>query len=170
MSPQAISLNPSVTVEKKDIGQSRSVDLKVVDERPSKVLGTRGGIYSDTALLTIDGGLEEPIRQELAGALSGYGFSVANAYETDIDMTVYVETLGYEISGEKYPKVIKNNILLRVECNKKGEKFTSKYSANVEEEVLITPLASQNEKMINKIVSKALSAVIEDEKLLNFLN
>ncbi len=170
VSPQSISLNPSITVDKKDIGRSRSIDLKVVDERPSKVLGTRGGIYSDTALLTINGGSEEPIRQELVGALSGYGFNMINSNATDIDMTIFVESLGYEILGKKFPKVIKNNILLRVKCNKKDKSFTSKYAASIEEEVLITPLASQNEKMINKIVSKALSAVVKDKKLLKFLN
>lgn len=172
VSPQTIVLNPSVTVDQKNIGQGRSINLKVIDERSSKVLGSRGGIYSDTALLTIEGGPEEPIRQEVVGALSGYGFNVIssrNKDNADIDMTVVIETLGYEMIGDKFPKVIKNNILLKAVCNKESEEFTSRYAANIEEEVLMTPLAAKNEKMINNLVSKALSALVKDQKLLGFL-
>ncbi len=169
ISPQAINLNPSVTVNKTDIGQGRSLNLTVVDKRPTKALGSRGGIYSDTALVTIAGGPEEPIRQELIGALSGYGFQVIDAANADVDLTIEIEALGYQTQGSKYPLLIKNNILLKAICNKDGAEFISRYSANKEEEVLVMPTASQNERMINALVSKALSALVRDEKLLNFL-
>jgi len=169
ISPQSISLNPSVTVEKNNIGQGRSLNLTVLDKRATKALGSRGGIYSDTALVTIAGGPEEPIRQELIGALSGYGFNVINAANADIDLTIEVETLGYETQGSKYPLLVKNNILLKAVCNKQESEFVSRYSANKEEEVLTSPTANQNERMINSLVSKALSALVKDQKLLNFL-
>ncbi len=169
ISPQAIILNPSVTVEKSNIGQDRSLNLSVVDKRPVKALGSRGGIYSDTALVTIAGGPEEPIRQELIGALSGYGFNVINAANADIDLVIEIETLGYQTQGDKYPLLVKNNILLKAICNKESAEFVSRYSANKEEEVLAPPTANQNERMINGLVSKALSALIKDQKLLNFL-
>ncbi len=169
ISPQAIMLNPSVTVDQNNIGQGRSINLSVVDKRPTKALGTRGGIYADTALVTIAGGPEEPIRQELVGALSGYGFNVINAANADIDLVIEIETLGYETKGSKYPLRIKNNILLKAICNKQGSEFISRYSANKEEEVLTTPTANQNERMINALVSRALSALVKDQKLLSFL-
>lgn len=173
ISPQAINLNPSVTVSKSNIGQGRTIHLKVVDKRPTKALGSRGGIYSDTALVTIAGGPEEPIRQELFGALSGYGFNVGNGYsvaEGDIDLTIEIEALGYETIGAKFPKVVKNNILLKAVCNNDGSKFSSRYAANKKEEVLMAPTANKNERTINSLVSKALSAMVKDKKLLTFLN
>ncbi len=171
ISPQAINLNPSVTVSKNNIGQGRTINLKVVDKRTTKALGTRGGIYSSTALVTIAGGPEEPIRQELYGALSGYGFNVGNdsIAESDIDLTIEIEALGYQTVGDKFPKVIKNNILLKAICTKEGSKFSSRYAANKEEEVLMAPTANKNERTINGLVSKALSAMVEDKKLLDFL-
>ncbi len=169
ISPQSIELNPSVTVEKSNIGQGRSLNLTVIDKRPVKTLGSRGGIYSDTALVTIAGGPEEPIRQELVGALNGYGFSVIDAANADIDLTIEIETLGYQTQGDKYPLLIKNNILLKAICNKKGSEFISRYSANKEEEVLVPPTANKNERMINSLVSKALSALVKDKKLQEFL-
>lgn len=172
ISPQAINLNPSVTVNKNNIGQGRTIHLKVVDKRPTKALGTRGGIYSSTALVTIAGGPEEPIRQELYGALSGYGFNVGNGSsktEDDIDLTIEIEALGYQTVGDKFPKVVKNNILLKAICDKDGSKFSSRYAANKEEEVLMAPTANKNERTINSLVSKALSAMVKDKKLLAFL-
>ncbi len=169
ISPQSIILNPSVTVEQNIIGEGRSINLNVVDKRSTKVLGTRGGIYSDTALVTIAGGPEEPIRQELVGALSGYGFNVINAANADLDLTIEIETLGYQTLGDRYPKVVKNNILLKAICNKEGAEFISRYAANKEEEVLVTPTASQNERIINALVSRALSALVKDPKLLSFM-
>ncbi len=169
ISPQAIILNPSVTVEKSNIGQGRSLNLSVVDKRPVKALGSRGGIYSGTALVTIAGGPEEPIRQELVGALSGYGFNVIDAADADVYLVIEIETLGYQTQGDKYPLLVKNNILLKAICNKEGSEFISRYSANKEEEVLTPPTENQNERMINGLVSKALSAFIKDQKLLNFL-
>jgi len=169
ISPQSIALNPSVTVEKNNIGQGRSLNLSVVDKRPVKALGSRGGIYSDTALVTIAGGPEEPIRQELIGALSGYGFNVIDAANADVDLVIEIETLGYQTQGDKYPLLVKNNILLKAICNKESGEFVSRYSANKEEEVLTPPTANQNERLINGLVSKALSALIKDQKLLGFL-
>jgi uncharacterized lipoprotein len=169
ISPQAIVLNPSVTVERNNIGQGRSLNLTVVDKRSVKALGSRGGIYSETALVTIAGGPEEPIRQELVGAMSGYGFNVIDAANADIDLIIEIETLGYQTQGDKYPLLVKNNILLKAICNKENAEFVSRYSANKEEEVLTPPTANQNERMINGLVSKALSALIKDKKLLTFL-
>lgn len=169
ISPQSISLNPSVTVEQKNIGQGRSVNLSVVDKRATKALGSRGGIYAGTALLTIAGGPEEPIRQELAGALSAYGFNVINAMNADINMVVEIETLSYEKTAETYPMLINNNILLKAICNKPEAEFTSRYSANKAQNMVTTPTVSQNEKMINELVSKALTALLNDQRLLDFL-
>lgn len=169
ISPQSIILNPSVTVDQQNIGQGRSINLNVVDKRPTKALGTRGGIYSRTALVTIAGGPEEPIRQELAGVFSGYGFNVINAANADLDLTIEIETLGYTMVGDQFPKVIKSNILLKAICTKTDSEFSSRYAANKEEEVLTTPTANQNERTINALVSKALSALVKDQRLLNFI-
>jgi len=169
ISPQAISLNPSITVDKTNIGQGRTLNLSVIDKRPGKALGSRGGIYSDTALVTIAGGPEEPIRQELVGALSGYGFNVIDAANADIDLTIEIEALGYQTVGSKYPLLIKNNVLLKAICHNEDSEFISRYSATKEGEVLMPPTTNQNERMINGLVSKALSALVQDQKLLNFL-
>ncbi len=169
VSPQAVKLNPSVSVDRMNLGQGRSIHIRVIDKRPVKALGSRGGIYADTALLTIAGGPEEPIRQELAGVFTAYGFNVIDAVNADVTLTVEIEALGYQILGEKFPKVLKNTILLRAICEKADATFTSKYAANKEQEILITPTASQNERTINALVSRALNALIRDERLLKFL-
>lgn len=169
ISPQSIQLNPSVTVPQSNMGQGRSINLTVVDQRKVKALGSRGGIYARTALVTIDGGPEEPIRQELAGALSGYGFNVINAVNADINLNIDIETLGYESVGNTFPKQVKNNILLKATCTKNGSEFSSRYAANKVEELLVEPTAGQNERMINSLVSRGLSALMTDQRLLDFL-
>lgn len=169
ISPQSIPLNPSVTVKAQNIGMGRSMNLKVVDTRPDPVLGSRGGIYAKTAVLTIEGGVEEPIRQEVAGALSAYGFSVVDVMNSDLTMRVEVETLDYEKTGKKFPMMIKNHILIKAICEKNGEEFTSRYSANRSKEYVATPSEKQNEAMINELVSKALNAMLSDPRLITFL-
>ncbi len=169
ISPQAIPINPSVTVPSQNIGQGRSVNLSVVDTRENKVLGSRGGVYAKTAVLTIDGGPEEPIKQEVAGALTAYGFTVLNAMNADMSLRIEVDTLDYEKTGKTFPMVIKNQILLKAICNKAGEEFTSRYSANRAKEYVTTPSAKQNEEMINELVSKALNAMLKDPRLIEFM-
>ena len=64
-SPQQITVNPVINTETESYGAGRGLTVSVEDARSNKELGSRGGAYKDTSLITIDNSLEEAITRFL---------------------------------------------------------------------------------------------------------
>ena len=63
-SPQKITLAPSFPAPEQAIGNKQPVHVRVSDDRRDKVLGSRGGAYRDTALITAQINREGAILKE----------------------------------------------------------------------------------------------------------
>ena len=74
-SPQQITINPSVDTSAEDYGLGRSVQIVVEDHRAVKELGSRGGVYKDTSLITIGNSITEAIAGAAEARLAIQGFN-----------------------------------------------------------------------------------------------
>lgn len=54
-SPQQLSPQPKLTTQLAPVGHGQPVSVRVVDGRPSPTLGSRGGLYPETALVSVSG-------------------------------------------------------------------------------------------------------------------
>ena len=54
-SPQQLSPQPVLNTQLAAVGRGQPVVVRVVDGRPSPTLGSRGGLYPETALISVTG-------------------------------------------------------------------------------------------------------------------
>ena len=171
LSPQTVAIRPTITTAPADIGHDRSVALTVVDQRGSKVFGSLGGIYSDTATIGPSGDITEPVRKAVTEALSTQGFKVVAAGSpADLDMQIRIEDISYQASGD--PMVRKIAIGARVGVDAKRGSQTYSASSQVKEsrEVLKAPNPAENEAYLNATVSHALEKLLADSDLIKFIS
>ena len=53
-SPQQLTPEPKITTQLAPVGHGQPVSVRVVDGRPSPTLGSRGGLYPETALVSVN--------------------------------------------------------------------------------------------------------------------
>lgn len=170
LSPQTVRLTPVIDVAPRSIGSERQLAIEVIDARPRREFGTRGGVYGDSSLLLPSTEITTPIRQALAGALLDYRFRVAQpAAELPLKLTVTVEDFRYTPSGSPLVRAIRTELRLRVQARNGGSDYTTEYTAATTQEVLGAPSPEENERIINRVLSKALQRMLTDERLLEFL-
>ncbi len=170
LSPQTVRLTPIIDVAPRSIGSDRQLAIEVVDARPRREFGTRGGVYGDSSLLLPESEITTPIRQALVGALLDYRFRVAPpGVELPLRLTVTVEDLRYSPSGSPVVRAIRTELRLRVQARNAGRDYTTDYAASTTREVLSAPSPEENEQIINRVVSKGLERMLTDERLLEFL-
>lgn len=170
LSPQTVDLEPQAKVNAQAQLNRQTIQLQALDARPSTVVGSRGGVYADTSLITT--GLELParLRAASAAALSLKGFD-ATAERQPQALRIYLDELSYQVPEGEYVTQIDLAATIRVvaEANNKG-RFTGRYRATQQEVVAKAPSSAGNQELLNQVVSSALTRAFEDPKLYQFLN
>ena len=103
LSPQQLSPQPRLTGPLTPVGQGQPVVVRVADGRPSPVLGTRGGIYSDTSTISVQGQDILPrLQAEAEAAVRLLGFTPSpNAYNAP-QLTLTLADVKYVSPKETY--------------------------------------------------------------------
>ena len=77
LSPQVVHINPELTDAKGIPAPSgTSFNLTVTDSRQSPVLGPRGGVYKETAVLKTEGDITGKVKQKLSDSFKQAGFNI----------------------------------------------------------------------------------------------
>jgi len=169
LSPQTISLTPEIEIAGSGIASGTTLVLEIRDARKSNVIGYRGGIY-DTATISTEGDISGPIFNELSSALGNQGFSVVPGGSSSYPrLLIELRQLNYNVQ--------KNNIIWSVEIfaeiNANVRAGTKSISHNLEDRFTKdfpkSPSTTDNEKMINDVVSRLLQRVLEDDSITGFL-
>ena len=170
LSPQQVMLRPTVSVTPLNIGNGRDVYVDVVDARPQKAFGARGGIYATTSLITPAGDITAPVRAAVASGLVSYGFAVTpDPQPNAIKMKVQIEDIGYQGEGSPTVRKVNTRAAVKVTVDKGAQEYTGRYQAKSSKEVFTAPSEADNDQMINDIVSKVLQRMMSDQELVDFL-
>lgn len=170
LSPQQVMLRPTVSINPLNIGNGREVYVDVVDARPQKAFGARGGIYATTSLITPAGDITAPVRAAIASGLVGYGFAVTPDPKPDaIKMKVQIEEIGYQGEGSPTVRKVNTRAAVKVTIDNGAKEYTGRYQVKNTRGVLTAPSEADNDQMINDIVSKVLQRMMTDKELVNFL-
>ena len=168
-SPQQITINPAINTAAEHYGNGRSVSVSVEDARENKVLGSRGGVYKDTSVITLANELDVAIARAAEAKLAVQGFNVNNP-EAAADMKIIIEQLSYDTPEQTVGKKVLLGAILKVEVSAGNETYSGRYKTNSERQTAFTPNMKENEEMINTLLSDTLVRLFSDPKLKTFLS
>ncbi|KEQ18859.1 YajG family lipoprotein [Endozoicomonas numazuensis] len=169
LSPQEVDVNPRIAVEKPIKQLQGTVSVTVYDERLSRSLGNRGGVYSSTNAITTNDRLALAIRSSVELGLREMGLRVTESEEVP-QFQVYLDSLEYRVPEGSYITQVDLSAKIRARVIKNGQSFEGVYSSEISERVPKAPSDDKNEELIDKVLSDVLSRSLADPGLTSFLN
>ena len=168
-SPQRINVQPVLSISGDAHGSGRPVSVTSTDQRPSKVLGSLGGVYGQTATITIGNSIEDALTRAANGLLASQGYVVNSPDPSAAQLNIVIEAITYEPVEQPVGRAIKLTAVLRAEVNKHGETFTGRYQSESERRSVTRPDAEDNEEYVNALLSDTLMRMFNDNRLRDFL-
>lgn len=171
LSPQTVNIRPDIDLSQANaIGQDTKVALQVIDNRSSRVIGSRGGVYADTANISTASDITTPIRGELVAALRKLGYEVVSADQAHkADLRVLVDAIEYRTTGGRVLTDIETAATVRAVARVGNREFTGRYRGTQTKEVLRTPSQQDNDELVNAAISRVLERMLTDRELLEFM-
>jgi uncharacterized lipoprotein YajG len=167
---QQASVHPVVSIKSSSVGADVSVAVRVVDERPTKVLGHRGTALSSAAEITSAEDVATVVHKEIVAGLQKKGFSVADYSEgSNSRLTVEVRLLEYTTSTGFWTGGVDVHSALKAIAIRDGHTYEKVYRSETKERVLVVPTAETNEKWINDTLGAVLAQLLDDEALMTAL-
>ncbi len=74
VSPQTITIAPQTNLSGPFYGQGRTLTIEVEDRRASSVLGSRGGVYESSSVITIANDINAALRLAAQSSAAQLGF------------------------------------------------------------------------------------------------
>ncbi len=170
LSPQTVTLQPVLAIDESNVGQGRTVALDAVDHRADKGLGTRGGIYRDSATISTVDDVAAALRRSMADALGAQGFRVLEAgAPADFGMTVGLEGLSYRAYGDPVVHTVAiaakvSNVITRAD-----QRYAASAGVTDTRNVLRAPAPEDNEAYLDDTLAKALEKLLNDPRYLEFV-
>ena len=169
-SPQVVILSPALTGPPGKIAVPRTVELSVQDDRSSKVIGSRGGLYAATSIITTEDDISPGLNELLTQKLEQQGYTVVPPGSGgEVKLRVELQKLTYEMGGSVLTE-IKLSSSVGVTCIKGGDTLTSRYGTNHREEFATAPDEKKNGELINMVVGKSLDQMLGDKELRDFMS
>ncbi|MFA7553959.1 MAG: YajG family lipoprotein [Spongiibacteraceae bacterium] len=169
-SPQQITISPKVDTSVESFGNGRVVTVAAEDGRANKALGTRGGIYKETSVITIANDIALAVARAAEARLAVEGFNVHSDDADVAHLKIIIDKLTYDTPDQSVGKKVLLSASLKVVGTAGGETFTGQYTSNSERQTVITPSMARNEEMINTLLSDTLARMFADPKLKAFLS
>ncbi|HEY8329855.1 MAG TPA: YajG family lipoprotein [Pseudomonas sp.] len=171
-SPQQLTVQPVVTAQLAPVGQGQPVVVRVVDGRPSPVLGTRGGLYPETSAISVSSqSLVPRLQGQAEAAVRLLGFTpTPNAYNAP-QLTLTVTDMKY-VSPKDGAYVTEANISasIRADVQNSQRRYSGRYGSSLNQRFGMAPNQQTNSKLVSDVLSDALTRVFKDPTIGQLLN
>lgn len=150
-------------------GSGESISLAIKDLRQSEVLGSRGGVYEGTSLITLQKGAIKDIEAFIKGRLEQAGFVFAE--DIAANWSIKLDDLSYDV--EKMSSVkekVTVQCRMSIVITKGHSTFENSYSATSSEEVIGLATESKNVEIINRALNATLQSMLKDDEITRFMN
>ena len=169
LSPQTVNIAPDINVPAAGNRQiNKTVSITVNDSRNNSVIGTRGGIYRETAHITADANMTMSLKTILSNAFADLGYNVTN--NSNVTLTVDVAELKYTATGENTITAVETSAAIHATCRNGNLVMNNTYRVTDKQDVLKAPSGTRNQELINNTLATALQRMLNDQKLLECVN
>tara|TARA_B110000503_G_scaffold6818_1_gene9249 strand:- start:8747 stop:9322 length:576 start_codon:yes stop_codon:yes gene_type:complete len=168
VSPQTIVLRPQASLAGPFYGQGRAITIKVEDRRSSSVLGSRGGIYKNSSVITIANDINAALllaAQESAAQLGFDGSSSA----APAQLLLILEQLSYDTRTKGLINTVSLSAKITLITSVGGSSHTGHYQTQSSHQFPQLPDAQKNQQIISEVLSTSLERGFSDISLANFL-
>lgn len=168
-SPQRLIVQPTLSISGDAIGNGRPIIVSASDQRPSKVLGSLGGVYGNTATITIGNDVEQALTRAANGLLASQGYVVNSPDPNALQLNIVLESLVYQPLQQSVGNAVKLTAVLRADVTKHGDTFSGRYQSDSERRSVGRPDQEDNEQYVNELLSDTLVRMFSDNRLRDFL-
>lgn len=168
VSPQAIVLYPQATLSGPFFGQGRAIGITVEDRRPSSVLGSRGGIYESSSVITISNDIKSALLVAARSSATQLGFDGSSSL-APAQLTLILEELSYDTVTKGLINTISLNAKITLITDVGGSSHTGHYRTQRSHQFTQLPKAQKNQEIISQVLSTSLERGFSDLSLANFL-
>lgn len=162
-----LKLDPQIAPS--SAGNGASLALRVLDKRPTVILGYRG-MDSKGAEISTEQDLPALFEEKLLEGLARKGFNPQRAGDPSVPLvTVEILKIEYSTAMDFWKGSVNVVAVLRVFTSKNGLHFDQSYTATQNERSTEAPSAKRNNAIINAALSSVVQRVFEDERLMIFL-
>ncbi len=164
LSPQQLSPQPKLKSELIAVGQGQRVVVRVVDQRPSPDLGTRGGLYAETSAVSVPSAKVLPqLQAQSEAAVRLLGFVPSQPNGNTPQLTVILDSLKYQ-SPKEGLYVTEANIAatFKAEVQNSSRRYNGRYTATLNQRFGMAPNQATNTKLVSDVLSDALTRLFKD--------
>ena len=167
---QVVVLLPTLTGPPGQIAVPRTVELTVRDDRDTKVIGSRGGVFIANYIINSEDDISPGLSELLSQELERQGYAViAPGTGGEVTLSVGLQNLAYAMTGTVGIEVVLA-ASVEVICTKGGDTLTSRYRTNHKEEFAFPPNEEKNSELINMVLGKSLDQMLADSELRAFMS
>lgn len=171
LSPQQLNPEPKFEGAIVAVGQGQPVQVRVVDGRPSPVLGTRGGMYPETSTISVAGATVLPkLQSQVEAAVRLMGFTPTAGAMNAPQLTVTLSQLTYQSpKDEAYVTEANISTVLSVDAQNGNRRYNGRYSASMNQRSGMAPNEETNTELVSEVLSDALTKLVRDQAIGNAL-
>jgi uncharacterized lipoprotein len=171
LSPQEVALHPVATIGvTQNIGHNKPLLVVGKDVRKSVVIGTRGSTYAETSLIRASNKVAEDLASQVRQNLQSRGFNTFNAPSGSPELQVQLVSLDYTpASGYIINRILVDASIQALLKKADGSTFTRLFSSSITFRQPWTPSADKNQAMLNDVLSRCLTKLLEDPLLMEQL-
>ncbi|MGK0441533.1 MAG: putative lipoprotein [Pseudohongiellaceae bacterium] len=169
-SPQQIIITPSISATDEVYGQNRIINVLFEDQRSNKVIGSRGGAYPDTSIITPSNDINAAMIKATKQGLRQQGFVIDEQQTPAATMKIILNTLSYEQDEESITSKVNLTTVLLLEVVVADKTYRGRYKSASSHQLVVNPSAEKNELLINTALSETLQRSLSDPKVKAFLS
>jgi len=168
VSPQSVYLQPQATPTGPSYGQGRAITIKVEDRRSSSVLGSRGGVYESSSVITISNDITGALMIAAQASTAQLGFDGSSS-SAPVQLTLILEELTYDTKTKGLVNTISIDAKITITTTVGDSSHTGHYRTQRSHEFSQLPDAQKNQEIISEALSMSLERGFSDISLANFL-
>ena len=169
-SPQQVTVSPVLSMEGEAFGDNRPVNVTFEDRRASKDIGSRGGIYAGTSVISIQNDIDQSILSAAKGKLAVLGFNINSGSDEATAINVVLKDISYQPINRTLGNNIEVQVVMDIELESQGETFTGEYKSKTQRQSVMAPDEEDNSKMLSDLVSQTMNRMFADPRIKAFLS
>jgi uncharacterized lipoprotein YajG len=167
LKPQYLRIDPVVKVKESQIGNGRTIGLRVSDARPDKKLGEVGDPDRKMVDVRVEEDPSPAIYKRVKDALTGMGFSVqpsSDAMVSSLDITIRK----FDLQSEKQALTFETELRAEVSAHvaNGSESYDRQFNVRTRRESAGPPYEKDSTQLVNTAMSQALDDLLADQDLL----